>query len=227
MNDYEKSLLMNDNIKNRLKAMSKNLKFVPRTILDIGAYEGYWSRGIKEIFPSCIPFMIEGDKNKEKILNNIGFPYEIALVADRVKNVTFHKTNSTYTTGNSIYRECTNIFADANPNYYTVEEKTRTLDEIVQTKGLTNIDLIKIDVQGAEKDVILGGIKTVLSSKVVILEISLIEYNRDAPQVLEMITFMDQLGFKLYDIIDFHYHLMNSSLFQFDAMFVHKNRLYS
>lgn len=204
--------------------MSQLLGFIPRTVLDIGAFEGYWSRGIKEVFPTCHPFMIEGDKDKAEKLESTGHPFEIALLADKEKSVTFHKTKGVYTTGNSIYIENSLSFANGNPTYYTVTERTKTLSELVRRQGLRNIDLIKLDVQGAEKDVLMGGVDVLLSCKAVILEISLGEYNRGAPQVAEMIVFMDQMGFSMYDIVELHYD-EKSQLQQFDAIFVPKQDL--
>jgi hypothetical protein len=64
--DYEKPLLMSETIKSRLRLLSKNLNFIPRNVIDIEAYEGYWSVGIKQIFSDCNIFMIEGDEDKKK-----------------------------------------------------------------------------------------------------------------------------------------------------------------
>ena len=38
----------------------KNLGYVPKTVLDIGAYEGLWSKEIKTIFTDAAILMIEG-----------------------------------------------------------------------------------------------------------------------------------------------------------------------
>jgi FkbM family methyltransferase len=219
---YEEPLLLSEPIKKRLIAMSQNLNFIPRTVLDIGAFEGYWSRGIKEVFPTCYPFMIEGDSDKEEFLKNTKYPYQVALLSDKRKDVVFHKTTSLYTTGNSIYREKSNFFADSNPKYYTTCVKTKTLHDVVSDNKLNNIDLIKLDVQGSEKDVILGGVDIVRSCKAIIIELSLVEYNKGAPQLLEMMNLMDNLGFKVYDIINLHYNNSNFSLDQCDMIFVPK-----
>lgn len=124
-----------------------------------------------------------------------------------------------YTTGNSTYKENSSSFTGN--EYYSVQILLQTLDKVVEKNKLTDIDIIKFDVQGAEKDVILGCIRTVGSCKAIILELSVVEYNQGAPQILEMLNFMDQLSFKIYDIIDVHYD-NNYSLIQFDVIFIHK-----
>jgi len=218
--DYEKPLLMPEIVKSRLRLLSKNLNFNPRNVIDIGAYEGYWSVGIKEIFPDCNIFMIEGDEDKKEILSKRRFPYEIVLLSDKENITTFYKTKHMYTTGNSIYKENSNSFTG--DEYYSIQILTQTLDKVVEKHKLTDIDIIKIDVQGAEKDVILGGIRTVRSCKAIILELSIVEYNQGAPQILEILNFMDQISFKIYDIIELHYDPNNNSLLQIDIIFIHK-----
>jgi len=190
-------------------------------VLDIGAYEGYWSKDIKELFPTCSPFMIEGNPEKNAKLEKSEFPFEIALLADKKKEVTFHQTNCEYNTGNSIYREQTIFFHDRE-KYYSQQLMTTTLEDVVKRNRLTNIDIIKMDVQGAEKDVIKGGLEVVKKCKMLILELPVAMYNAGAPTFTEMIIFLDQIGFKLFDIIDYNYFGKYNQLVQIDAIFIRK-----
>jgi len=211
---YEIPLLMPEHVKERLR----NLDFYPRTVLDIGAYEGYWSKDIKNIFPSCQPFMIEGDKDKDKILKNCGFPYEIALLSESKKDVKFYKSRCVYTTGNSIYLENSRYFFD--PEYfYTEQVVTTTLKDVVERNKITNIDLIKLDVQGSEKDIMLGGLDVVRKCKAIFIEMSVLEYNIGSPSFVEMVNFLDQIGFRFTDIVDLNYDSSSKKLSQFDAIF--------
>lgn len=213
---YETPLLMPEYVKNRLC----QLKFEPRTVLDIGAYEGYWSKDIKSIFPSCQPFMIEGNKDKDEILKKCGFPYEIALLSESNKDVIFYKSHCMYTTGDSIYPENSEYFR--NTEYFHTEKvTTTTLKDVVERNKLTNIDLIKLDVQGSEKDVMLGGLDIVRGCKAIFIEMSVIEYNIGSPNFVEMINFLDQIGFRFSDIVYLHYD-NNKNLSQFDAIFTRK-----
>ena len=217
---YEAPLLMPEIVKKRLRI----LDFEPRTVLDIGAYEGYWSKDIKSVFPSCQPFMIEGDKDKDALLSKCGFPYEIALLSDRTKNVTFYKSHCRYTTGNSIYPENSNFFRDRE-YFHTEEVTTTTLRDVVEKHQLTNIDLIKLDVQGSEKDIMLGGLDIVRGAKVLFIEMPVVEYNVGSPDLVEMLTFLDQLGFRMVDIVALRYDTGDQKLSQFDAIFVKKSGL--
>jgi len=221
------ALQMSDAVKHRLKNMSSHLKFVPNLILDIGAYKGIWSQEIKEMFPRSSIFMIEGNEDHRSDLEKTCIPFEIALLADKQKPVIFHKTRTEYSTGNSIYREQTNIFTDNNPLYYKQLCVTKTLGSIASTYNL-HPDMIKLDVQGAEKDIILGGVDVVRQCKVIIIEMSISEYNQGSPLMMEMMQFLDHLGFRLYDIVNLLYLPITdgvSLLTQIDGIFVRKDLL--
>lgn len=212
---YETPLLMPEHVKERLR----NLDFYPRTVLDIGAYEGYWSKDIKSVFPSCKPFMIEGDKDKDEILKKLGFPYEIALLSESKKDVTFYKSRCMYTTGNSIYPENSKYFFDTK-YFYTDKVVTTTLQEVVERNNITDIDLIKLDVQGSEKDIMLGGLEVIRKCKAIFIEMSVLEYNIGSPNFVDMINFLDQIGFRFADIVDLSYDITTKNLSQFDAIFI-------
>lgn len=67
----------------------------------------------------------------------------------------------------------------------------------------------------------LKGAPAVLSrADVVLLETSVLPYNRGAPQTAEVVTFMHCLGFMVLDVTETHY--VGSTLFQIDFAFVRK-----
>jgi hypothetical protein len=55
--------------------------------------------------------------------------------------------------------------------------------------------MIKMDVQGAELDVLKGAEETLKTAKHVILELQRVEYNKGAPLKDTVIEYMDSLGF--------------------------------
>jgi hypothetical protein len=80
-------------------------------------------------------------------------------------------------------------------------------------------DLIKIDVQGAELDVIAGA-KTALSRcEALIAELSLAGYNKDAPLIGETLPAITQLGFRCVDICELH-RAPTGNVLQADFLFV-------
>ena len=72
----------------------------------------------------------------------------------------------------------------------------------------------------------LHGLKDKISVfEVIILEVSLHQYNKSAPLFDEIFTYMNDSGFRLYDIYDLKRlgNYKNSFLLQFDCVFVRKN----
>lgn len=223
----EKNYYMNAGMRSRLHILRDilhNSGIQLRTVLDIGAHEGKWAKDFADIFPDTKIFMIEGDNDKANILENTPFSYAIAMLSDKIKSTTFYKTKLDITTGNSLYLENT-VFFNNPDSYITETVMTTTLAEIVHRHNLSDIDLIKLDVQGSERDILVGGIDVVKSCKFLILELPIVEYNKGAPSLNDIMIFLDNIGFKMYDIIDLQY--LDKTLIQFDAIFIRKDLNYS
>ena len=81
-----------------------------------------------------------------------------------------------------------------------VEISSTTLNQELppELNNHTN-NLIKLDVQGAELKVLDGLKETVNSFEVIILEVSLHNYNKDSPLFDKVMNYMNVKGFRLYD----------------------------
>ena len=120
-------------------------------------------------------------------------------------------------TGTSLYRE-NSAHYDAG-NLIVRNVATARLDTLVAAERLPPADLIKIDVQGAELDVIAGA-KTALSRcEALIAELSLASYNKDAPLIGETLPAITQLGFRCVDICELH-RAGAGNVLQADFLFV-------
>ena len=102
-----------------------------------------------------------------------------------------------------------------NPTKITLP--TRTLDSLNQ-----RVDFIKMDVQGAELDIIKGGLKTIQNAAVLQLELAMLEYNEGSPKASEIISYLYNLGFNLFDIGSFYF--WDEKLNQSDMFFVNRNK---
>jgi len=76
-----------------------------------------------------------------------------------------------------------------------------TIDEIIKEKQLVGPYLIKVDVQGAELDVLEGAQHVLLETEVVVLEVSLFEFMKGSPQFYDVVSYMKNRGFVAYDLI--------------------------
>ncbi|MDT7041430.1 FkbM family methyltransferase [Candidatus Nitronereus thalassa] len=171
--------------------------FVPATIIDVGAYQGEWTRNIKSIFPESKVHMIDALAKEDylrKVQENLpGVSYGIHLLGSETG---LEKTFFECETGSSYYEENTNV------QKTQTTRKTKTLDEVIAETGfaLSPSSLLKIDAQGAELD-ILKGAKQVLSDvDFVYLEMPIIQYNRNAPDFEAYIHHMASLGYGVFDV---------------------------
>jgi FkbM family methyltransferase len=174
----------------------------------------------KNLTPESDFFLIEGNTGRRPYLKNTKFPYKIAMRSDSKKSAVYYKHNGNDNTGNSLYIEQSQAYSEQNSTMINVT--CDTLSSILEENKIEHIDFIKIDVQGSEKDVINGGLDMVKTAKVVLLELQLVEYNKGAPMISEMIEYMDQIRFQLFDIIKLHY-TPNHVLLQVDALFGRKD----
>lgn len=195
--------------------------FTPKTILDIGANNGQFYNESKNIFPDSYFLLIEGNEYCEPALKTLGVDYKISLLSDSVKEVDFYLRRQEYTcTGNSIYREKTSFYDD---NEIVIEKKkTDTLSNVL---GQQYFDLIKIDVQGSEIDIIIGGLDIINNCKGLLMEVSLEEYNEGSPTIEFVDNFMKNLNFEKVEIINNLNHPIKHTLIQQDVLYINKNIL--
>ena len=192
--------------------------FEPNSILDIGANVGQFYNEIKTIFPNAYCYLIEGSENCKPALETLNVDFSISLLSDIEKEVNFYvRKSEPRCTGNSIYRENTSFYDD--DQIVIEKKKTQTLSKLLKNKIF---DLIKIDVQGSEIDIINGGLEIIKESKGILLEVSLIEYNQNAPTKDFVYKYMDNLGFKPVEIIGDINHPLTYELIQQDILFLNK-----
>ena len=82
------------------------------------------------------------------------------------------------------------------------------------------VDFIKLDVQGYELEVLKGGQKALQSVECILMEVSLIGVNQGAPLLHEVISYMKNIGFFVYDICSFVRRPIDQALWQIDVIFV-------
>jgi hypothetical protein len=85
---------------------------------------------------------------------------------------------------------------------------------------LPRFDLIKLDVQGAELDILKGGKKYIQKTRptYLLLETSIQQYNKGAPLAGEVISYLNKKNYLLCDVIDVLYDQSNQ-LLQVDFLF--------
>jgi tetratricopeptide (TPR) repeat protein len=125
-------------------------------------------------------------------------------------------------TGASIYRENTAHFRDEVVLKQRVE-KVR-LDDLFRGR---KFDFVKIDTQGSELDVILGGAEVLRQADYILVEVSLVEYNIGGAAAEAVFAKLAELGFHCTDVTEFHRlaGVHNGNLLQIDVLFERRNKV--
>ena len=190
--------------------------FQPRSIIDVGAYEGNWTRMAKRLFPASPVLMVEAQASKVPLLQRVCAEHQdvtlvsAVLAATEGQAVTFYEME----TGSSLLPEQSDV------ERIEAHLSSRTLDGIAA--DLDGPLFLKIDVQGAELEVLAGGARTLDRCEAVQLEIAVLPYNRGAPTFLEVIQFMDERDFVPYDLAGWS-RPNGVDLVQIDLLFVRRN----
>jgi hypothetical protein len=99
--------------------------------------------------------------------------------------------------GSSIFQEKSSY-----PRKQVILKSSLLSDEMTTDIQKTFNNLIKIDAQGAEIKILKGLGKYINNFEVIILVVSVHEYNKNEPLFDEVILYMKSKNFLLYDIYD-------------------------
>ena len=183
-----------------LKKLKIEKDFMPSRILDIGAWNGFWTKNVKPIWPDAYYTCIEAGQKHEKRLKEVTDDYHIAVLGDSDREIKMYlreivkgnKKKITYTKGSTVF----GIFKD-----FEIRQM-QTLDQLVGKDA--RFDLIKQDVQGAEIMIMQGAPDIFTRAKYVIQEVNLYKDEQfpNMPTVNDMDEYMFQLGFDNSEVIE-------------------------
>ena len=197
---------------------SKN--FNPKFIVDVGCGYGEWTKKMIKYFPNSNFFLYDAnEENKEKLEKlcekNKNISYQINLLTNDNKSYKFFKMGY----GSSIFEEQTNHKREI------IELKSKKLSDVLpEIVANANNNLIKLDVQGSELKILDGLGNQLNHFEIIIMETSIHKYNKNAPLFNEIIEYMNDKNYTLYDLFDFKRTGNEKSfLLQVDCVFVRKD----
>jgi Methyltransferase FkbM domain len=97
----------------------------------------------------------------------------------------------------------------------------RTLDTVAPELKLASTVLLKIDTQGFEKNVLLGGERTLPQIKIIIVETSFAELYRGQPRFPEIYRWLEERGFEYRGSWDQFNNPRDGMPIQQDGIFIH------
>lgn len=173
----------------------------PRVIYDIGACVTHWCSVARKVWPDAKYYLLEAMDGVGPIYEERGFNnYHLGVLSDKSGETVEFYENTYHPGGNSYYRENPAV-NPATLEYFNEDSKvkkiTQTLDDIMSKNKWPLPDLIKIDVQGAELDVLKGANIALQYCKDIIVELQHREYNIGAPSHEVVTEYLKTKGFEL------------------------------
>ncbi len=198
----------------------KGLGWNPRTCIDVGAYHGDWAGMFRSIFPDANVLMIEGQDAKEARLKEVAaesaghIDYAMSLLgAQDGIEVEFAEME----TGSSVFEESSPYAR------HKVKKQLVTLDTLLKRHPrFEGAQSLKLDTQGYEMEVLKGATQLLRTVETVLMEVSLVPINQGAPAFADMVAFMSERNFKLFDFCS-QIRRKDGVLWQTDLMFIRKD----
>jgi len=194
--------------------------FRPKIVVDVGVAKG--TIELYTVFPDAFFVLIEPLKEFEPDLKSILKKYKglyVLAAAGATSGQVIFNVHNNHLEGSSLYKETMGIEADG----CEITIPLIRIDDFLKESELNAPELIKIDVQGAELEALEGAQKTLLEAEVVVLEVSLFEFMKGAPQLFDVVFYMKNHGFVAYDIIHGWNRPLDNALGQIDVVFVKEN----
>lgn len=184
-------------------------------IVDVGAASGKWTLECLRVFPDsrylCVDPLEENRKYLDAIAKlNPNISIWIGALGSRAGLAAFHE-----------HGDQSSFF----PSQYSYDGTlrhvgVRTLDSFLDTAALDPPDLIKLDVQGYEMEVLRGAGRCLQKSQVLLVEVSYRQIYQGSPLAHDVIAFLGDAGFRIYDICSYVQRPSDGELCQSDIVFV-------
>ncbi len=189
----------------------KRFGFTPFHTMDVGAYKGDWARICTEIFPEAQITCVEPQNEVQGLLQELSDNHPNvrvlqALLGPHIKDsVPFDEIGP----GSS-------IFLSTESGTGT---RMETIDHLIESGICKPPELLKLDVQGYEIEILEGYKKYFNSCQVIQCELSLLPLVPGAPLLHEVMTYLHERHFVMFDIEELIQAPSDGSVWQIDALF--------
>ncbi|HSH01234.1 MAG TPA: FkbM family methyltransferase [Anaerolineae bacterium] len=203
----------------RLLTRLHKLGFNPQTILDVGANTGEWSRMAADIFPHATYYLIEPQEEMRGLLTQLtqDLPHAHWFQAGAAASPGQLTLTLWPDLAGSSFLPPPQADLAAQGQQRTVP--IVTINDLITQNKMPIPDLIKLDVQGFEREVLDGATHCFGTTELFIMEASLFRSNPRKPLAHELIAFMHHNNYFLYDIVGHRYRPYDGALGQVDLCF--------
>lgn len=196
----------------RLKEKTIN----PDLIVDIGAAKGTWTELSLEVWPESNYLLIEPIIEQiEQIPNDLSERRNVSIVAgvagEEEGEIQFSVTDDLDGSG---------VYGNNSSNLRTV--KVVPLDSIASIKNSQSI-VLKLDTHGFELPIFEGGDDSLKRTEAIIVEVYGFYVSPTGKLFHELSSYLEEKGFRLFDIVDVVRRPDDDAFWQADAVFLKQN----
>jgi FkbM family methyltransferase len=216
LNEFDKNALLNTLFVN-IKAMGLS----PKHIVDIGANHGTWTRETLKYFPDAQYTLLEPQHWLKDSLQDI---------LDTNPKVQFHPVGAGAKEGSFRF---TIVDRDDSCSFRYTEQEAKaagfeqieipvvTLNGLLSESKLPTPDIIKIDAEGLDIEVLKGASNFFGKTEIFMVEAGVVNKSFDN-SFLKLINFMDENGYRLFEITDLNRPFEPQVLWLVELAFVKK-----
>lgn len=203
----------------------RSLKIFPETVIDVGANTGQFSMAVMKVLMPRYSIIIEANPALEgNLTKNLSEFNNKRILINGIGNIDgtleFNvNSNSQVSSFLALGDDRKKMF----PNNKVIKSqsiKIKRLDSLLENTIPNKKTLLKIDVQGYEKEVLLGAKETLKKCSWVLIEISFAALYEGESSFVEIINFMEKEGFQFLKPLNFHEDRQNANIIEMDALFV-------
>ena len=227
---YIQKLMRSDYKKNEWETQKKLLEKNVNVIFDVGSNRGNTVSKYLSLFPNVkihafepFPEIYNTFMNRHK--NNLNVYLNKYALSSKVGRSAFYVNKSIDT--NSLLKS-KKIGANSDKNCVSVNEiivNTNTIDNYCLENNISEIDIVKIDVQGSELEVLKGSLNMLKSSKIklIYIETYFKQQYINQPLFHDISKLLYNYNFILQDIYDPYFSKKN--ILWCDAIFINLNEI--
>lgn len=200
-----------------------------QTIFDLGANTGITIKKYLNYFPNAKIHAFEPtieieDELKNNFSNNKNIILNFKAVSDKNASVIFYKNKINDT--NSIFPSVKIGASSDNAciNEYSYHVETITLDEYCLNNNINEIDILKMDIQGAELLALKGAEKLLKNKKIKLIftELYFKEQYKNQALFHDIYSFLITFGYKLQDF--YNPYFVDNLIAWCDVIFTHDEK---
>jgi len=173
-------------------------------IFDVGAYIGEVTKIYREIFPNstiyCFePFPDSFQKLERLSVNKFIRPHQIAVSDDFNKTKLYVNADITCNSFFPRPRNGTKYYSRKAENLGEIEVETTTIDNFCNKENIAKIDILKLDVEGAEKKALKGASDKLLKHAISLIytEVMFTTHYEGGCMFHELAGFLEQYSYTL------------------------------